>query len=156
MSKDNGSLFADWLSLLSGLLLFISLFLTWSRLSPAYVALGDKLRALQGIPHDPTAWQVYSAADVALAVLAFALVAVALTGGRTARTATLVACVLALAFTIHAVSVPPTNGATSAFRPGLGVASYVPPSPAPGAGETAAIIALVGAIGALSVSLTAE
>jgi hypothetical protein len=156
VSKDNGSLFANWVILLSGLLLCVSLFLTWSQLSPAYVALADKLQALQGVPHDPSAWEVYSSADVVLAVLAFALLAVALKGGRRARIATLVACVLALAFAIHAVSVPPTNGAPNAFRPGPGVASYVPPSPAPGAGETMAIIALVGAIGALSVSLTME
>jgi hypothetical protein len=156
VSKDNRSVVADWLMLLSGLLLVISLFLTWSQLSPAYLALADKLGTLQGVPHDPTGWQVFSAADVLLAVLAATLLGVALTGGRTARICTLVACFVALGFTIHAASVPPTNGAPSAFQPSFDVPSSVAPSPSPGAGETVAIVALIGAICGLSVSLTTD
>jgi hypothetical protein len=154
--QDVRSLFADWLVLLSGLVLFVSLFLTWSHLSPAYVALANRLQTLEGVPRDPTAWQVYSAADVLLAALAAALVGVALTGARKARIATLVACVLALGFTIHAAGVAPTNGAANAFRPSADVPSFVAPSPASGVGEVMAIVAVIGAIGGLSVSLATE
>jgi hypothetical protein len=156
VSKDDRSLIANWLVLFSALVLCVSLFLTWSSLSPAYVALADKLQTLQGVPRDPTAWQVYSAADVLLAVLVAALLGVALMGPRRVRISILVACVLALAFVIHAESAPPTNGAENAFRPSPGVAATVPPAPTAGAGETAAIIGLVVAVGGLALSLTAD
>ena len=156
MAEDDRSVIADWLVLFSALVLWMSLFLPWSRLSPAYVALADKLQTLQGIPPDPTAWQVYSAVDVLLAALAVALLGVALKGPRRARIGALLACILALGFAIHAVSAPPTNGVPNAFQPSLGIAARVSPSPEPGAGETAAIIALVGAIGGLCLSLTAD
>jgi hypothetical protein len=155
VSKDDRSLIADWLMLFSAIVLWVSLFLAWSGLSPAYVTLADKLRALQGIPHDPTAWQVYSAADVLLALLVAALLGVALKGPRRARIGTLVACVFALAFVIHAEGAPPTNGVAT-LRSGPGVPAGVPPAPTPGAGETGAIIALVGAIGGLTLSLSAD
>jgi hypothetical protein len=153
VTKDDRAVIADWLVLFSALVLVISLFLTWSSLSPAYVALAHRLQTLQGVDRDPTAWQVYSAADVLLALLAAALIGVALAGPRKARVVTLVASMLALAFAIHAVGTPPTNGAPNAFRPGVDVRSLVVPSPTPGAGETAAIIALIGAIGGLALSL---
>jgi hypothetical protein len=156
VTKDDRSVIADWLVLFSALVLFLSLFLTWSSLSPAYVDIADRLRTLQTIPHDPNAWQVYSAADVVLALLAAALLAVALKGPRGARICTLVGCVLALAFAVHAEGAPPTNGATIDFRPGVAGGSYVAPSPTPGAGETAAIIALVAAIAGLTLSLTTD
>lgn len=156
MSKDTRSLLANWLVLLSGLGLGGSLFLTWSRLSSAYAALADKLHTLQGVAANPTAWQVYTAADILLALLAATLLGIALTGGRRARISTLVACILALGFAIHAASVAPTNGAPNAFRQGVDVASSVPPSPSPGTGETVAIIALITAISGLSLSLTAD
>ncbi|HEY5318172.1 MAG TPA: hypothetical protein VIJ20_09335, partial [Solirubrobacteraceae bacterium] len=156
VSKDDRSVIADWLVLFSALMLGISLFLAWSRLSPAYVAVADRLQTLQGVPRDPTAWQVYSAADVLLAVLAAALLGVALVGPRRARICTLIASLLALVFAIHAVGAPPTNGAPNAFRPSIDVPSFVAPSPTPGAGETAAIIALVVAIAGLSLSLTTD
>ncbi|MDQ6777517.1 MAG: hypothetical protein M3071_15175 [Actinomycetota bacterium] len=156
MSKDDRSLIADWLVLFSALVLCVSLFLTWSSLSPAYVTLADKLQALQGIPRDPTAWQVYSAADVLLALLVLALLGVALKGPRRARICILVACIFALAFVIHAEGAPPTTAGATVLRPTAGGAFFVPPAPTPGAGETAAIIALVGAIGGLTLSLTAE
>jgi hypothetical protein len=156
VTKDDRNVIADWLVLFSAIVLCGSLVLSWSTLSPAYVALADKLQTLQGVPRSPTAWQVYSAADVLLALLVVALVGVALMGPRRARICTLVACVVALAFAIHAEGSPPTNGAATAFRPSLGVTSYVPPAPTPGAGETAAIIALVGAIGGLALSLMTD
>jgi hypothetical protein len=156
VSKDDRSVIADWLVLFSALVLCLSLFLSWSSLSPAYVALAERLQTLQGVARSPTAWQVYSAADVLLALLVAALMGVALMGPRRARICTLVACVLALAFVIHAEGSPPTNGAPTAFRPSLDVPSYVFPAPTPGAGEAAAIIALVGAIGGLGLSLTTD
>jgi hypothetical protein len=155
VSKDDRSLIGNWLVLFSALLLSVSLFLTWSSLSPAYVTLAGKLDGLQGVPRDPSAWQVYSAADVLLAVLVIALLAVSLTGPRRPRIAILLACVVALSFVIHAEGAPPTNGAPT-LRPSAGVSSYVFPAPTPGAGETVALIALIGAIGGLALSLTAD
>ena len=153
VTTDDRSVIADWLVLFSALLLAISLFLTWSSLSPGYVALADRLRTLGGVTRSPDAWQVYSAADVVLAVLAAALLWVALAGPRRARILTLVSCALALAFVVHALGAPPTNGAPNAFRPGPDVSASVAPAPTPGAGETVAIIALIGAISGLSLSL---
>jgi hypothetical protein len=142
--------------LFSAVVLLVSLFLAWSRLSPDYVAVANRLRTLQTMPHDPTGWQVFSAADVLLVLLALALIAVALKGPRRARIGTLLACVLALAFTIRAEHSPPTNGEATDFRPGAVVTSYVAPAPTPGAGETAALVALVAAIGGLTLSLTTD
>jgi hypothetical protein len=158
VTKDDRSVVADWLVLFSAIMLGISLFLSWSQLSPAYVAVANRLRTLQTVPHDPTAWQVYSAADVLLLLLTVALLALALKGPRRARICTLLACLVALIFTIHAEGAPPTNGAATDFRPGAGpgVTTYVAPSPAPGAGETLAIIALIGAFGGLGLSLTTD
>lgn len=156
MTKDNRGLIADWLVLLSGVLLFASLFLTWSSLSPAYLAVADQLQTLQGVTRDPNAWQVYSAADVALAVLAGALLVVALIGSKTARITAVIASVLALGFVIRAAGAPPTNGAAEAFRPSLGVPQYVAPSPRSGPGEALAIVALVAALGGLGLALASD
>jgi hypothetical protein len=156
VTKDDRSVIADWLVLFSALVLLLSLFLTWSSLSPAYVALADRLRTLQTIPRDPTAWQVYSVADILLALLAAVLLGVALKASKRARICTLVATVLALAFVIHAEGSPPTSGAPTDFRPGVGGPSYVAPSPSPGGGETAARSALLAAIGGITLSLTTE
>jgi len=155
VTKDARGVIADWMVLISAVGLFLSLFLTWSRLSPAYVALAGQLQTLQGVPRDPTAWQVYSAADVVLAVLAAGLIFVALAGTRRGQICTLVAAFLALAFVIHAAGAPPTNGAPTAFQPSVGVPGHVAPSPTPGSGETVAIVALVLAIGGIGASMEA-
>lgn len=112
-------------------MLLVALFLPWSH-----------QRASPGFPHSPTAWQVYSIVDVLLAVLAGGLLAVALLGGRTARVVVLLGAALALAFTVHALGVPPSNGAIAG-------------SPASGAGEPTAIVALAVAIAGLALSFTA-
>ncbi len=134
--------------------LFASLFLAWShQFSPAFLAEWGTSPQLQGVPHDPTAWQVYSAVDIVLAVLAVALVAVALRGGPRVRLVALAAAGVGLAFTIHALSVPPTNGATI-FDPSTG--AYAPNSPASGAGEVVAVIGLGLATLGLALSFTAD
>ena len=156
MNKDQRGLIADWLVLLGGVVLLASLFLTWSSLSPAYLALADRLQTLQGVAPEPTAWQVYSAADVLLAVLAAVLLVVALMSSKAARIAALVAALLALCFVIHAAGVPPTNGAADAFRPSLAVPAYVAPLPKSGPGETVAIIALVIAMAGIGLSLASD
>jgi hypothetical protein len=149
-------LLADWLIVAAGVGLLSSLFLTWShQFSRAFLAEWGSSAALQGVPHDPTAWQVYSAADVILALLAVGLVAVALVGGRRVRVAALVASAIGLAFTVHALSVPPTNGA-NIFDLSLSVPRYFPNSPAAGAGELVAILALLVALVGLTLSFTAE
>jgi hypothetical protein len=87
---------------------------------------------------------VYSVVDVLLAVLAAGLIAVALLGGRVPRVVVLLGVALALAFTVHALSVPPSNGAVAVDAPGSA------------AGELVAIIALGVAITGLALSFTAD
>jgi hypothetical protein len=123
---------ADWLMLLGALVLVLSLFLTWSHQHP----LGA------GIARDPTGWQVYSIADVILGVLGGALVYVSFLGTRRARAVALVPALVGLAFVIHALGVPPTNG-------GSGAAGS-------GAGEVVALIGLSVAILGLGLSFTAD
>lgn len=143
---------ADWLMLIGGFILFISLFLTWShQLPPSLLDLFAGSAAIQGVPRDPTAWQVYSVADVLLAVLAAALVAVALRGpSRRLRAAVLVAVAVALGFTVHAESVAPTNGMLLVDP--RNPPTYLPHQATPGAGEVVAIVAL--ALAALGVLLS--
>ncbi len=136
--------------------LFGSLFLTWShQFSPAFLAAWGSSAALQGLPHDPTAWQVYSAMDVIFALLAVGLVVAALAGGRAVRAGVLVACGVAAVFTLRALAVPPTNGANivdaTASTP-----SYVPNAPTAGFGETVALVGFGLAIVGLLVSFTAD
>jgi hypothetical protein len=129
-------------------ILLLSLFLTWShQFSHQFLVRYGGSAELQGVPHNPTAWQVYSAADVLLALLAVALLAVALRGTRNARVFLALGLAVALAFTLHALSVPPTNGA-DIFDAALG--RYVPNSPGSGPGEPLALTGIVlGLVGVL-------
>jgi hypothetical protein len=81
--------------------------------------------------------------DVLLALLVAGLLAVALLGGRRRRLIVLLAAAIAAAFTIHALGVPPGNGAAA------GTATS-------GAGETVALAALGTAIAGLALSFTTE
>lgn len=147
---------ADWLMLIGALVLLGSLFLTWShQFSPAFYAEWGGSGALAGVPRDPTAWQVYSVADVLLALASGALLIVALRGGRATRWLTLMAFVVALAFALHAASSPPTTGADllGAATQALG---YTPNMPRGGSGETVAIVGLGVGIAGLLMSLTSE
>jgi hypothetical protein len=150
VSKALRETVADWLMTVAAVILLLSLFLPWShQFSAAFLAHHRGAAFLQGVPRDPDAWQVYSAADVLLALVAGGLMAVALWGGRAPRLALTIALVVALAFTIHAVGVPPTNGAVL-FDP---VASrYVATGATSGAGETVALLALL--LGAAGVGLS--
>jgi hypothetical protein len=149
-------LLADWLIVAGGFTLFISLFMTWThQFGGAFLAQFGSSSQLQGVPHDPTAWQVYSAADVLLALLALALVVVALVGGRRSRMGAVVACAIALAFTLHALSKPPTNGA-NIFDQSLSVPAYFPTGATAGPGITVAIVALGVALIGLALSFTAD
>ena len=156
MNAEHREVLADWLIVISGLVLLGSLFLTWShQFSPSFLAQFGSSAQLRNIPRNPTAWQVYSAADVLLALLGGGLIVVALIGSRPARIAALLGSIVALAFTIHALGRPPTNGA-NLFDPALSVPNYFPDSPDAGAGETVAIIALTAAIAGLGLSFTAD
>lgn len=156
MSKDNRELVGDWLIVVGAVGLFLSLFLTWShQFSSAFLAQWGSSDQLRGIPHDPTAWQVYSAADVLLALVALGLVVTALVGGRRIRAAAAVASAIALAFTLHALAHPPSQGA-NIFDPALSVPNYFPNAPAAGVGETLAILGLVIALVGLAVSYAGE
>jgi hypothetical protein len=141
---------ADWLLLAGALALIVALFLPWShQFSRAFLAQWGPTGALRGIPRSPTAWQVYSMGDVALAALAVALLVVALIGGRTRRVVVLAATAVALAFVVHAAAVPPTLGAEGLNGP-------VSNSPGSGAGETVALAALAVTLAGLLLSFTAD
>ena len=156
LTNEQREVIADWLIVAGAALLFVSLFLSWShQFSPAFLAVWGTSDALRGVPLSPNAWQVYSSADVLLALLAVALVAVAVLGSRPARFGVLAAALIALAFTLHALAVPPTNGATI-FNPALNVPNYFPSSATSGPGETLALIALGVGIAGLGLSFTAD
>jgi hypothetical protein len=149
-------LLADWLIVAGGIALLISLFLTWThQLGAAFLAQFGSSSQLQGVPHDPTAWQVYSTADVLLALLALGLVLIALVGGRRSRIGALLASAIALAFTLHALSKPPTNGA-NIFKPSLSGPAYFATGATSGPGITVAIVALGVALIGLALSFTAD
>ncbi len=154
MSKPLREMVADWLMTVAALLVALSLFLPWShQFSAAFLAdhRGDAF--LQGVPRDPNAWQVYSVADVLLALLAGGLLAVALWGGRAARLAVAMALVVGLVFTAHALSVPPTNGAVL-YDPGT--SGYVATGASSGAGEVVAFVALLLGAGGVVLSYSVD
>ncbi len=154
--RRRAELAGDCLIIAGALLLFGSLFLTWShQFSRAFLAEWGAAPVLSGVPRNPTAWQVYSVADVLLVLLAVALPAVALVGGRRARLVLLAAAGVALAFTVHARNEAPTNGAAF-FQPMLGTPGYVPNMPTAGSGESVAIVALGTAIVGVVLTLGAE
>lgn len=141
---------------ISSITLFVSLFLPWSHQFTARVlAVPGAADALRGVPSDPTAWQVYSIADAMLAVVASALFLVALVGPRPVRITVLVGVLVALAFSIHAASVPPTNGVQSVV-PSLGLPAAGRSAPTPGPGTGVAIVALAVATAGLGLSLSAD
>jgi hypothetical protein len=136
--------------------LFVALLLPWShQISAPVLALPDARVALRGVPPDPTAWQVYSIADVLLVLLAAALAAAALAGSRRFRVGVLPAIALALAFTAHAVSAPPTNR-VELVNPYAAVPAYQPGDPTAAVGETVAIASLAVAGGGVALSLRAK
>ena len=146
----------DWLIIAGAVALLASLFLPWShQSSPAFLAQWGSSAQLQGLPHDPTAWQIYSAADVLLALLAMALLVTALAGNRPVRVGVIVACGIAVAFTLRALTAPPTNGA-NIFDPASPSAGYAPNAPTAGVGVTVALVGLGLALGGLLLSFTAD
>jgi hypothetical protein len=151
-----GQVVGDWLILIGAVGLFVSLFLTWShQLPPAILNAFAGSAAIQGVVSDPTAWQVYSLADVLLALLAAAGAAVALLGrSRAVRLTALAGVAVGLAFTIHANSVAPTNGLL--FVDPRNPPAYLPHVATPGAGEVVAIVALALAAAGLLLSLTVD
>lgn len=154
MSKGRREAISDTLMLLGAPILLGSLFLPWShQFSRPFLARFGNSAALQGIPRDPTAWQLYSVADVLLVLVAGSLLGVALRGTRNVRVALTLALGISIAFTVRAMTVPPTNGA-DIFDSALG--HYAANSPGSGPGETLALLALtLGAAGVL-LSFTAD
>jgi hypothetical protein len=141
-------LIPDRTVVLGALGLVVSLFLTWSHQLPrALLAEPGAGIAFQGVPRDPTGWQVYSAADVLLALLAAGLVAAVIVGRRRPRVVALLGIATATAFVAHAVAVPPTNGATL-LNTRAAVPSYLASMATAGAGETVALASLaIAAVG---------
>jgi len=156
VTRQQREAIADWLIVVGAAALLVSLFLTWShQFSPAFLAAWGSADALRGVPHDPTAWQVYSSTDVVLAVLAVAMVVVALVGNRAARFCAVLGCAIAAGFTVHALSHPPTNGA-NIFNPALSVPAYAPNDPSSGPGEIVALAGLALGLAGLGLSFTAD
>jgi hypothetical protein len=156
VDKETREALADWLIVGGAVVLLASLFLTWShQFSRPFLLQFGSSDLLRGVPHDPTAWQVYSAADVVLALLAIAFVAVAMVGTRPMRIAAAAAGAVALGFTLHALSSPPTNGA-NIFHAAYNVPQYASTGATAGVGETLAILGLLVALGGLAVSFTAD
>lgn len=136
--------------------MFASLFLAWShQFSRLFLLTFGTSDLLRGVPRNPSAWHVYSAADVLLALLAIALVAVAMVGPRPIRIAATAASAVALGFALHALSSPPTNGA-NIFHAAYNVPQYGAPGVSAGAGETVAILGLLVALGGLALSFTPD
>lgn len=134
--------------------LLVSLFATWShQFSAAFLARWDGTGLLAAVPRDPTAWQVYSVADVLLALVAAGFVAIAFVGTPRARLVMLPAVAAGVAFTLHALSHPPTDGVI-VFDPGL--ASYVSSSPRAGFGETLALAGLGCGLAGLLLAFAAD
>jgi hypothetical protein len=156
VSKETREAIADWLIVGGAVVLFASLFFTWShQFSQPFLLVFGSSDLLRGVPHDPTAWQVYSAADVVLTLLAIALVAVAMVGTRPMRIVATAAGAVALGFTLHALSTPPTNGA-NIFHAAFSVPQYASSGATAGVGETVAILGLMVALGGLALSFTAD
>jgi hypothetical protein len=156
VSKARREILADWLIVLGAIGLLVSLFLTWShQFSPAFLAEFGSSELLNGVPRNPNAWQVYSAADVVLAALAAGLVVAAVFGSRPVRYAALAGSGIGLAFALHALAKPPTNGA-NIFNPALSVPQYFPNTASAGVGVTVAVAALGVAVVGLLVSFTAD
>ncbi|MFZ0087963.1 MAG: hypothetical protein WAL63_00560 [Solirubrobacteraceae bacterium] len=156
MSKATRETVSDWLMAVAAPILFGSLFLTWShQFSPGFLARWGHSAAVVGIPRDPTAWQVYSAADVMLAGVAAGLLAVALWGGRGRRLALALVLAVAVAFTVHALVVAPTNS-VSIFEPAASPPGYAANAPSAGPGVIVALIALALGGAGIALSFTAD
>ena len=152
MSKENEEAASDWLIVVGAVLLFSSLFLTWShQVSPHLLILFGHTATLSGVPRDPTAWQVYSTSDVVLTLVAAALGAAALFGSHRARLLVALVALLALAFVVHALAVPPTNGVLLSLGHG-----YLQTGASAGPGETLALVGLLVALGGLGLSFVSD
>jgi hypothetical protein len=154
VSRGTRETVADWTMVAAGVLLLISLFLVWShQLSTAVEARYAESASFAGVPRNPDAWQVYTSADVILALLSVGLIGAALRGGRTIRMVVTGAVAIALAFVVHALGTPPTNGA-SVFDPAT--RTYVATGAHAGIGVSVALVALAIAAAALLLSFTAD
>jgi hypothetical protein len=155
MTKRAGPI-GDWLIALGAGGLFASLFLTWShQFSPGLLAVPGARVGLRGVPQDPTAWQVYSVADVVLAALAAALALAALAGARRFRLVMLPFAAAGLAFVVHALSSPPTNG-VRLVDPGPLIPGYAGVVPTAGVGETVALAGLLVVMVGIGLSLISD
>jgi len=92
---------------------------------------------------------------VLLVLVAGGLLAVALWGGRIRRLILVLALMIALAFTVHALGTPPTDGAV-VFEPSLNPPAYAPNAPRSGVGEDVALLALLLGIGGVALSFTVD
>lgn len=148
---------------LGGVALLLSLFLPWSRqLTPQLAAAVGHAPALLGVVANPTAWQVYTSADVVLALLAAALMALGArpAAGPALRWSATAAAVLAMAFVAHALVVAPTRGVLFAHqvhgRAGaVSGTRYLPHTATRGSGEVLALGALAVALLGLGTSALA-
>lgn len=157
MSKEDREALANWLIVIGGVALFASLFMAWShQFSGTFLQVFGRPGGLaRGVPLSPTAWQVYSAADILLGLLAAGLVAAAIAGNRIARIGAAIAAVIGLSFAVHAIIDPPTTAA-AIFNPAFSVPQLASLGTTAGVGETVAVVALVLALCGLGLSFTAD
>jgi hypothetical protein len=157
VSEENRQALANWLVLAGAVLLFGSLFLTWSHQLPReLLVLFGTAEKLQGVPRDPTAWQVYSSADIALALLSAGLFWAAAAGTRRWRLVAFGVSFAGLVFVIGALVSPPQNALGRLFDPSNAVPQYMHVSPGAGVGETVALLALLLAVTGLGMNLAGE
>ena len=134
---------------LGGLLLVASLLLSWSHQVHPSLRARVPAAALFGVPADPTAFQVYAITGELLVLLGLVVAAAGLWGQRRERALTLGLVVLAVAFTLHALAVPPTDGVLLAAGPGRYLAVHAGAGP----GETLALVGLAVAGAGLALGL---
>ncbi len=152
MSPENREALGNWLIVIGGVLLFASLFVAWShQFSGAFLKYFGRPPLLSS----PTAWQVYSAADILLALLAASLVAAAIAGNRILRVAAAIAASVGLVFVVRAIIDPPTT-ASAIFNPAFNVPQLTSLGTTAGPGETVAVIALVLSLAGLGLSFSTD
>jgi hypothetical protein len=128
-----------------------SLLLTWShQITPALRARVAPV-ALFGVPGDASALQVYAIAGEVLAGLALGMAAAGLWGRRRVCLGLVGGVIVAIAFTVHALVNPPTNGLLLAAGP----EHYLNVHARPGAGEPVAVAGLIASgLGLLARAVT--
>ena len=166
MSTERIGVGARLMAAVGGVVLVVSLFLTWGSTA------GDSFLTLSGATNrrgaffagmSKSAWEVYSVADIALVVLAVGVIVAVRLDRRRLLLVALLAAVAGLGFAIDQIGNPPLVASP------LPVGIPLRPTPAnlphlfgssagagAGAGETVAVIAVVAMVIGLTAALTSR